>query len=62
MPDRLKMKCARLSAGHSKDDYRSDLPETIIGQKFQLSTKSDAFFRSICCLYKMFSTYCKIFL
>jgi len=41
MLDRLKMKCARITAGCAKDDYRfaSDLLATIFGQKFSSARK-----------------------
>jgi len=43
MPGRLKMKCARLAISYAKDDYWSDLPETIFGQKFS-STRNQTLF------------------
>jgi len=44
MPGRLKMKCARLAVGYAKDDYWSDLPETIFGQMFNSARNQTLFF------------------
>jgi len=43
MPGKLKMKYASLAAGYAKDEYWSDLPETIFGQKFS-SARNHTFF------------------
>jgi len=49
MPGTLKMKYVRLAVGDAKDEYWSDLPETIFGQKFSsarnhMNMKSQAFY------------------
>jgi len=54
MPDRLKVKCAKLTVDYAKDDYRSDMPETIFGQKFSSARNQTLFFDS----YSAVSTKC----
>jgi len=47
MPSTLKMKYVKLAVGYAKDDYRSDLPEKIFGQKFSSARNHTLFLTHI---------------
>jgi len=47
MPGTLKMKYVRLAVDNAKDENRSDLPETIFGQKFSSARNHSLFLTHI---------------